>query len=112
MDTMIKVIAFASSDGKTVDEHFGRCKRFWIYQLDDTAYVFVRTQEIDLNGDTCERLPLLIEKLSECDMVIAEKIGRGAKALLAGKEIYPMEFKGEIQFAVGKLASYLLKEKK
>ena len=38
-------IAIASSDGLTVNEHFGRAHCFRIYRLNDAGYEFVELRE-------------------------------------------------------------------
>lgn len=41
------IIAIASSDGVTVNEHFGRAHNFRIYRLQEAGYEFVELRKIN-----------------------------------------------------------------
>ena len=85
-------IAVASSDGVTVNEHFGRTRAFRIYRLHDQGSEFLELRENDppCSGqehslDNLERAAKLI---SDCRGVIAAQIGPGAIDALIGQRIF------------------------
>ena len=49
------LVAFASTDGIHITDHFGRCKCFYMYDLLEDSFVFVKaidsTQELQEEGE-------------------------------------------------------------
>lgn len=39
-------VAIASSDGKTVDVHFGKAKEFWVYELKGNSFTFLEKRSV------------------------------------------------------------------
>lgn len=85
---MIYKIAFASSDGENVNEHFGAAHRFYIAQLDTdkedyeiTGYTEVRPSchggEHEISG-----FAAAVEALSGVSAVVAQRAGPGAKKFI------------------------------
>lgn len=88
-------IAFASSDGKVVNQHFGRAKQFLIIEVDDKDYKYVETR---VNEPACqdfqhteEAMEKSIELISDCKAVFIAQIGQGALALVEAKGIKGIE---------------------
>lgn len=82
-------IAFASSDGKVVNQHFGRTKQFLIVEVDDKEYKYVETR---FNEPSCQEfqhtedaLSKSIELISDCKAVFVARIGQGALAEVESK---------------------------
>ena len=101
-------IAVASSDGKTVNEHFGRASRFIIYSLHKSGHELKEERE---NHPPCsghEHSDDLLERsadlISDCKGVIISQIGPGAIDLLVGKGIYPFTLPGSIDEAMAVVA--------
>lgn len=72
-------LAFASTDGKVVDEHFGAAPRFHVFTLDPdgprrSAIIVCETGE----GHDDNRLGQRITALRECRAVLCTAIGQGA----------------------------------
>lgn len=105
-------VAIASSDGKRVDEPFGCARKFYIYEVGEKiALLEVRKVEI-LEHDHEARIRLI----SDCDLLLAVKIGCTAVDALFFSKIYPLAIdREEIQKALERLrpriASFRLREK-
>ena len=96
-------IAIASSQGKMVDQHFGKTDSFYIYSLNENGVILEEQREVTplSTGDTNhsfdpERFTALFAKLSDCEKVYCTKIGDRPKEELAKKGIEIVEFTGPI----------------
>jgi predicted Fe-Mo cluster-binding NifX family protein len=100
--------AFASSDGKNVDLHFGKCDRFTIAEIDDAGNYHVveerPTFALCQAGDTEEAMDTAVNAFFDCSFVVVSRIGRWPYAALYAKEIESIEFRGSIEDAVKKLS--------
>lgn len=88
-------IAFASSDGKVVNQHFGRTKKFLIVEIDNNDYKYVETR---INEPACQEfqhaeddLKNSIELISDCKAVFVARIGQGALAQVEARGIKGIE---------------------
>ena len=88
-------IAFASSDGKVVNQHFGRTKKFLIVEIENKDYKYV---EARVNEPSCqdfqhteESMNRSIELISDCKAVFVARIGQGALAQVEAKGIKGIE---------------------
>lgn len=88
-------VAFASSDGKVVNQHFGRTKQFLIVEIDDKDYKYVETR---VNEPACQEfqhtedaMSESIELISDCKAVFVARIGQGALTLVEAKGIKGIE---------------------
>ncbi len=100
-------IAAATSDGFTVNEHFGHAKFFRVYDLGEKGHTFVEIRDAvavcqhSLGHDTT-RFDKIIELLSDCDAVLVQKIGEGAAAYLISKGVRVFEVSGSIDAVLKK----------
>ena len=92
MDTALKV-AFASSDMKHVDQHFGAAKSFVLYSVDKEHTRMLEAVEFgDLKMDGNEdKLVSKIEALSGCIAVYSQAVGASAVTQLKSKGIQPVK---------------------
>lgn len=85
-------IAFASSNGKSLDTHFGQAEAFYLWDVGpDFANEVGR---VLLSSDSEEREDKIIARadaLSGCAMVYSVQIGGPAAAKLVGRHIQPMK---------------------
>ncbi|GAW28507.1 NifB/NifX family molybdenum-iron cluster-binding protein [Carboxydocella sp. ULO1] len=88
---MIKKFAVASSDGKVINQHFGRAGKFYIFEVVDEGYKLV---DIRANRPPCpvsagdeSLMDQTIELISDCQLVLAVRIGLGALTKLKQKGI-------------------------
>ncbi|AQR94089.1 NifB/NifX family molybdenum-iron cluster-binding protein [Clostridium saccharoperbutylacetonicum] len=90
-------VAFASSDGKVVNQHFGRTKQFLVVEIDkdNKNYNYVETR---INEPACQEfqhtedaLKNSIELISDCEAVFVARIGQGALAQVETRGIKGIE---------------------
>ncbi len=102
-------VAFATTDGVHVDEHFGRAGRFVIYEftkngyssLDDRVFSGGRDMAVEgtrglgsLHDDAVQGK---VEKVSDCDIIYMTSIGGPSAARLVKKGIMPVKVKGKMR---------------
>lgn len=90
----------ASVDGKNIDSHFGRVRRFLVFILDENGYRYLETRE---NVPACSgashddnRLDDSAALIADCQGVVASQIGPGAVDVLLGRRILPFAMSGTI----------------
>jgi predicted Fe-Mo cluster-binding NifX family protein len=89
--------AFASSDGKVINQHFGRARQFQILDIDEEnkTWEYVETRENDPSCDggthSEEALEQAAATVSDCRAVFVARIGVGAQSLLAQKNVQAIE---------------------
>lgn len=90
-------VAFASSDGKMVNQHFGKAKAFHIVEVDEEKkeYQYLETRE---NKPCCnnfehsdEDLDNSVRLINDCVAVFVLKAGRGAQIKLFSQGIKAIE---------------------
>ena len=85
-------IAFASTDGVTVDGHFGSCEQFYIYTLDAD-----QQQKIDVrqaqSGRGVDKNALRADLIKDCHLMFCASIGGPAAARVIRSGIHPMKCK-------------------
>jgi nitrogen fixation protein NifX len=109
-------IAVASTDGKVVNQHFGRADKFYIVEVNEKEeYTFLETRE---TGAACqegnhsvESLENTVSLLSDCKYVLVSQIGPGAEFELSKKGISAFAISHYIDIAVGKLIKYNVNKK-
>jgi nitrogen fixation protein NifX len=96
-------IAVASSDGITVDQHFGRAQSFRIYRLHDDGYDL---QEVRENAPPCagqahddDALARSAKLISDCRGVVAAQVGPGAIDALIAHRIMAFTLPGSVDDA-------------
>ncbi|MDR3579804.1 MAG: NifB/NifX family molybdenum-iron cluster-binding protein [Oryzomonas sp.] len=102
-------IAVASSDGATINEHFGRAHAFRIYRLHDLGHEFLELRE---NTPACggqqhddDVLDKAAQLISDCRGVVAAQVGPGAIDTLIGHRILAFTMSGSIDAALETLRS-------
>lgn len=106
-------IAVASTDGKFINEHFGRANQFLIFEADEGEFTFlelVKVQPFCQDGEHDDnRLLLAKELLLGCRAVLVSQIGKGATEALRLQKIEPLEVRDFIEDALPKLIKYYAK---
>lgn len=98
---MIKV-AFASKDGINVNEHFGWCSTFYLYEIDENNANLLK--EIDSSQEyeaEVDKLEYKIDCVSEADIVYVTQIGPKAANMVKIAGIYPMKAASETETIAG-----------
>ncbi len=101
-------VAFATIDGKNVDEHFGRAGMFAVYEMTEDGCHFVEVRKF-ADGmdkavvDTKDRGPLhdsavqnKVDRLADCKLVYLTEIGGPSAARLIKKGVMPMKVKAPV----------------
>jgi nitrogen fixation protein NifX len=85
-------IAFASSDRRVVDQHFGAAEAFALYDVDETSAQLVEVAEfVETAMDGHEgKLAAKVTLLGECAAVYCNAVGASAIQQLLQKHIQPM----------------------
>lgn len=105
-------VAIASTDGRNVDQHFGRCECFLIVDVDEDGSF----EEIEARYVTpvCmggyhdqDKLKKGAEALFDCNFVLAAKIGPGAMDELEERGIAAFQIPGPVAASLDKLDKYL-----
>lgn len=104
-------IAIASSDGETVNQHFGKAEKFYIYFVDDDeGYDLIeeRTAPAVCGGNMHiePEMEAKVKLFSDCRYIVVAKIGAGASRHLAVNGITSLELPGFIDDAVTKVWKY------
>ncbi|MDD5052978.1 MAG: NifB/NifX family molybdenum-iron cluster-binding protein [Sulfuricurvum sp.] len=86
------LIAFASSDGVTVNQHFGWSKSFELYRITEDNAEFIKTLDSsqDAIEDEHEKLAYKISTVKEADIMYCSQIGPTASKMVLASKIYPM----------------------
>jgi len=107
-------VAIASSDRKSVDQHFGQTPDFLIFEIKenrDFEFIEVRKNippydDPNLLEDHDNALAKSADLISDCDVVLASQIGHGAVKILLSCKIQPYAVSNLlIENALKKLAS-------
>ncbi len=109
-------IAVVSSDGKVINQHFGRATSFYIFSVnDDYSYEYIEERE---TNNICrnfehddEQLKKKVDTISDCNYVIVSKIGSGAESELLKRNIEAYMIPDIIHDAIEKLLAYIQIEK-
>lgn len=105
-------IAVASSDGKTIDEHFGKADKFLIFDIKDGKCELIEEREntpiCGTNGHTQEKVNETIKLISDCQAVFISRIGIGPELALQDKGINVYE----VSIAIDKALELFIKYKK
>ncbi|MFD2112418.1 NifB/NifX family molybdenum-iron cluster-binding protein [Thiorhodococcus fuscus] len=92
MGTVVKV-AFATSDMKHIDQHFGAAEAFAIYSVDEEAADLVEVVQfgqLSMDGNE-DKLASKIDALEGCIAIYCQAIGASAVNQLRPKGIQPVK---------------------
>jgi len=98
-------VAFATTDGVMVDEHFGRAGMFAVYELTAEGYAFLRLRKF-ADGRDSEiektkgmgqihdyKVEAKVSKLKDCKIVYMTEIGGPSASRLIKRGIMPIKVK-------------------
>lgn len=106
-------IAIASTDGKVVNEHFGRSSSFYIVDTDSETGKPVyrenrRVEPVCAGGEHAEgSIQKTAQELFDCPFLLVSRIGCSAQAILEEKGIQVFELPGVIEESIQQLMTYL-----
>ena len=85
-------IAFTSSTGETVDQHFGMASAFSVWEITGENASFVgNVESISAEGDEEDRISARADAIAGCVIVYTMQIGGPAAAKLVARKIHPMK---------------------
>ena len=90
-------VAVVSSDGKVINQHFGKASRFLIFEVDDGKIRFIEERVSAPvcgsaeNGHSDNSLGRTFSLISDCKAVLCARIGGGAEEELRKGGITPVE---------------------
>ncbi len=85
-------VAFASTDGKTIDQHFGWSKSFYLYQIDKEKIKFLELLDSsDEPAGEEEKLNYKIKTLGNADIMYCTQIGPTASKMIQASGIHPVK---------------------
>lgn len=85
-------VAFASSDGDRIDEHFGKATAFHIWEVEpDKACCVSRIGQSDPGDDDEDHILAKARALEGCSIACSIQIGGPAAAKLVARHIHPMK---------------------
>ncbi len=98
-------VAFATTDGVNIDEHFGRAGAFAIYDLNRDGYAFRELRKFAASRDRAveetkgmgrthdDLVEKKVNKLADCKIVYLTEIGGPSASRLIRKGIMPIKVK-------------------
>ena len=104
-------VAVASTDGETVNTHYGKSHLFYIYFVDDeTGYDLVEKRVVTPvcqdGSHVKSAMEESVKQFADCKYVVASRIGAGAAQSLTAAGIISMELPGSIDDAILKVWKY------
>ena len=114
-------VAFATTNGIMIDEHFGRAGMFAIYDITSGGHQFIEMRKF-ADGmdrsvtDTKDQGPLhdnavdrKVDRLADCRLIYLTEIGGPSAARLVKRGIMPMKMKEPIliDMALGQLSDMI-----
>ena len=103
-------IAFTTSNGSMIDQHFGQCESFQIWEVGPEQASFLKSVTTEAHGsDEEDRIAARANILSDCAIVYTMQIGGPAAAKLVAQKIHPMKTNMEVSLpdTVAKLQEVL-----
>ena len=85
------LVAFASSDGQTIDSHFAAAKTFEVYSLSTETPGIIYGSLATEKSESEDKVEARIKMLQECAIIYCTSIGGPAAARLVQSGIHPMK---------------------
>ena len=103
-------VAFTSSTGERIDQHFGQCQSFHIWEIGpDSALPLTTVSAASMADDEEDRISARADAIGGCVIVYTMQIGGPAAAKLVARKIHPMKTNTEVPLTevIGKLQEVL-----
>jgi nitrogen fixation protein NifX len=93
-------IAFTSTDGQKIDQHFGHASHFHVWEIGPDQACFVeRVSAITSSEDEEDKTVARATAIAGCTIVYTVAIGGPAAAKLVARRIHPMKTGAEVPVA-------------
>jgi nitrogen fixation protein NifX len=85
-------IAFATTDGSRVDQHFGWCRRFDIYQVTADGYRLLESRTLEWAAEEGDlKIVGRLDAVRDCSLINVCAIGGPAAAQVVAAGIHPLK---------------------
>ncbi|MBM7541899.1 nitrogen fixation protein NifX [Amphibacillus cookii] len=86
-------VGFSSSDGVTINSHFGYAKNFTIYNIDKYQYEQYMTKVIeeDNGEDDIDKIEVRLDAIKDCTILFITQIGPAAAARVTRAKVMPVK---------------------
>jgi nitrogen fixation protein NifX len=85
-------IAFATADGTAVDQHFGWCRRFDVYEVDADHVRLAHTRELaPASSEEDSKIDSRLDAVRDCAIVHVSAIGGTAAARVVNSGVMPVK---------------------
>ncbi len=110
-NSSIYKVAIASTDGETVNQHYGRATKFYIYSIDDeVGYDLVEERQVEpvcMDGaHEISKMEQSVLNFTDCRYIVVSRLGSAAGAALSAAGITAMELPGTIDDAILRVWKY------
>jgi predicted Fe-Mo cluster-binding NifX family protein len=104
-------VAIASTDGESVNLHYGKATKFYIYSIDDeVGYDLVEERLVEpVCQDGSHEISKMEEsalRFNDCRYIVVSRLGAPASAALTAAGITAMELPGTIDDAILRVWKY------
>ncbi len=104
-------VAIASTDGETVNQHYGRASKFYIYSIDDeVGYDLVEERQVEpvcMDGThEISKMEQSVKNFTDCRYIAVSRLGTAASSALSAAGITAMELPGTIDDAILRIWKY------
>lgn len=101
-------IAFASTDGKYVDQHFGSAGIFQVFDIEGDSYSLVEPRRVDAfcRGNCEGGFDHLLKALADCDAIFVVRIGPTAASFMIGHGKRVFEATGQVSEIIKHLIGF------
>ena len=91
-------VAFTSTDGRTIDLHFGMAREYWIWEVarDHAEFLTRVSPLLDEDDDEEDRTAARANAVAGCAIVCTQQIGGPAAAKLVARRVHPMKTGGDV----------------
>lgn len=109
-------VAVVSSDGKVINQHFGKASRFLIFEVGDGKIQFIEERKNTPlcgsaeDGHADNALSRTITLISDCQAMLCARVGGGAEEGLRNSGIIPIEAPYFIHEALKNITSHIVEE--
>lgn len=104
-------VAIASTDGETVNQHYGRATKFYIYSIDDeVGYDLIEERSVEPvcqeNSHEISKMEQSVLNFTDCRYIVVSRLGIAASSALSAAGITAMELPGTIDDAILRIWKY------
>lgn len=104
-------VAIASSDGESVNQHYGKAEKFYIYSIDDdVGYDLAEERLVEpvcMDGaHEISKMEKSVLNFTDCRYIVVSRLGAAASAALSAAGITAMELPGSIDDAILRVWKY------